>query len=53
MGKKYERRGRLMKIPFVSFIPMEKELNSGIREAFDRVFSASWYIEGKEDEAFE
>lgn len=42
-----------MKVPFVSFLPMEKELNSELREAFDRVFTASWYIEGKEDEAFE
>lgn len=42
-----------MKIPFVSFLPMEKELNNDIREAFDRVFTRSWYIEGVEDEAFE
>lgn len=42
-----------MKIPFVSFLPMEKELNNDIRSAFDRVFTASWYIEGVEDEAFE
>lgn len=42
-----------MKIPFVSFLPMEKELNNEIRSAFDRVFTSSWYIEGKEDEAFE
>ncbi len=42
-----------MKIPFVSFLPMEKEINDDIRTAFDRVFSASWYIDGKEDEAFE
>lgn len=42
-----------MKIPFVSFLPMEKELNADIRNAFDRVFTRSWYIEGKEDEAFE
>ena len=42
-----------MKIPFVSFRPMERELDSEIRAAFDRVFDASWYIEGKEDEAFE
>lgn len=42
-----------MKIPFVSFLPMEKELNNEIRAAFDRVFTSSWYIEGKEDEAFE
>lgn len=42
-----------MKIPFVSFFPMEKELNEDIRNAFERVFNRSWYIEGKEDEAFE
>ena len=42
-----------MKIPFVSFLPMEKELNEDIRNAFDRVFTRSWYIEGKEDEDFE
>ncbi len=42
-----------MKIPFVSFRPMEKELNEDIRNAFERVFDRSWYIEGKEDEAFE
>ncbi len=42
-----------MKIPFVSFLPMEKELNNELRAAFDRVYSRSWYIEGKEDEEFE
>ncbi len=42
-----------MKIPFVSFLPMEKELNDVLRGAFDRVFARSWYIEGVEDEAFE
>ena len=42
-----------MKIPFVSFLPMEKELNEEIRNAFERVFCRSWYIEGKEDETFE
>lgn len=42
-----------MKVPFVSFLPMEKELDNELRTAFDRVFKASWYIEGKEDEAFE
>ena len=42
-----------MKIPFVSFLPMEKELNDDLRSAFDRVFTRSWYIEGIEDEAFE
>lgn len=42
-----------MKIPFVSFLPIEKELNNDIRKVFDRVFTRSWYIEGVEDEAFE
>lgn len=42
-----------MKIPFVSFLPMERELNNDLRSAFERVFTSSWYIEGKEDEAFE
>lgn len=42
-----------MKIPFVTFLPMERELNGDIRSAFDRVFTRSWYIEGIEDEVFE
>ena len=42
-----------MKVPFVSFLPMEKELNTELCAAFDRVFSRSWYIEGEEDKAFE
>lgn len=42
-----------MKVPFVSFIPMEMELNERIRVAFNRVFERSWYIEGKEDSDFE
>jgi dTDP-4-amino-4,6-dideoxygalactose transaminase len=42
-----------MKIPFVSFLPMEKELNNELRAAFERVLTRSWYIEGVEDEAFE
>lgn len=42
-----------MKVPFVSFLPMEKELDKELREAFERVYTRSWYIEGKEDEAFE
>ena len=42
-----------MKIPFVSFKPMEAELDKELREAFDRVYTRSWYIEGVEDEAFE
>lgn len=42
-----------MKVPFVSFKPLEKELNDELRDAFDRVFNSSWYIEGNEDETFE
>lgn len=42
-----------MNIPFVSFKPMEDELNKELRCAFNRVFERSWYIEGKEDENFE
>lgn len=42
-----------MKIPFVSFKPMENELNTELKSAFERVFTNSWYIDGKEDEAFE
>lgn len=42
-----------MKIPFVSFLPMERELDKYIKAAFDRVYTRSWYIEGVEDEEFE
>lgn len=42
-----------IQVPFVSFRPMEQELNSELREAFDRVLNNSWYILGKEDAAFE
>ncbi|PWT26236.1 DegT/DnrJ/EryC1/StrS family aminotransferase [Butyrivibrio fibrisolvens] len=42
-----------MKVPFVSFLPMEKELDKELRSAFERVFSRSWYIEGAEDQEFE
>ena len=45
--------GYIMKIPFVTFKPMEAELDKELREAFDRVYTRSWYIEGVEDEAFE
>ena len=49
------RRGawNVLKIPFVSFKPMEKELDRELRESFDRVFLHSWYIEGEEDRRFE
>lgn len=42
-----------MKIPFVSFLPMEQELNKDLYEAFERVFTRSWYIKGVENEVFE
>lgn len=42
-----------MNIPFVSFKPMEKELDAELRAAFNRVFENSWYIDGKEDATFE
>ena len=42
-----------MKVPFVSFLPMEKEIGEEIKLAFERVFSRSWYIEGEEDKNFE
>ena len=42
-----------MKIPFVSFLPMEHELDKELRDAFERVYKRSWYIDGVEDAAFE
>ncbi len=42
-----------MKIPFVTFRPMERELDAELRAAFTRVFENSWYIDGAEDKAFE
>ena len=42
-----------MKVPFASFLPMEEKLQKEIRDAFDRVFTRSWYISGVEDDTFE
>ena len=42
-----------MNIPFVSFKPLEKALDKGLREAFERVYTHSWYIGGEEDKIFE
>ena len=50
MGNQLKRG---MIIPFVTFKPLEKELDSELRAAFERVYTRSWYIEGEEDEAFE
>ena len=41
------------KIPFVSFLPMEKELGNDLRKAFERVLERSWYIQGAENDSFE
>lgn len=43
----------IMEVPFVSFKPLERELNTELRQAFERVFDHSWYIEGEEDTQFE
>lgn len=42
-----------MHVPFVSFRPMERELDADLRAAFERVYQRSWYIEGEEGHAFE
>ena len=42
-----------MKVPFASFKPLEKELDGALRAAFERVYENSWYIDGREDRAFE
>lgn len=42
-----------MKVPFVSFKPLEKELDAALRGAFERVYDRSWYIQGEEGKAFE
>lgn len=42
-----------MIIPFVTFKPLEAELDKELRNAFKRVYTRSWYIEGVEDEEFE
>lgn len=42
-----------MNIPFVTFKPLEKELDVDLRDAFDRVYTKSWYIEGEEGKTFE
>ncbi len=42
-----------MQVPFVSFLPLERMLDSGIRDAFERVYKKSWYIAGEENKVFE
>lgn len=42
-----------MRVPFVTFKPLEKELDAQLRGAFERVYENSWYIEGEEGKKFE
>ncbi len=42
-----------MEVPFVSFLPIEKELDIELRSAFERVLHSSWYIRGRECDTFE
>lgn len=43
----------LMKVPFASFVPLEKELEKELKEAFGRVFERSCYVNGVEKLNFE
>lgn len=42
-----------MRVPFVNLKPLENLLDNELRKAFARVFDASWYIEGNENQSFE
>lgn len=42
-----------MKIPFVSFEPMHKEIESEILNKFKEVYKRNWFIQGEEVEKFE
>ncbi len=42
-----------MKVPFVSFLPMENELRKELEQAYERVLLKSWYIKGEEGKEFE
>lgn len=42
-----------MKIPFVSFEVMHKEVESELEQAFKNVLSKNWYIQGSECDEFE
>lgn len=48
-----KRKNRIMRVPFVSFLPMEKELENDLKNAFNRVLTHSWYISGVENDNFE
>lgn len=42
-----------MRVPFVSFRVVERELHRELENAFSRVLNRSWYILGEENELFE
>ena len=42
-----------MKIPFVSFEVMHKEIESELDQAYKKVIGSNWFIQGKECEEFE
>lgn len=42
-----------MEVPFVTFRPLEKELNHSIHDAFSKVLENSWYVAGIECKKFE
>ena len=42
-----------MKVPFVSFEVMHREIQSELEGAFKRVLDSNWFIQGKECEEFE
>ena len=35
-----------MRVPFVTFRPLEREIDAELREAFQRVYDRSWYFAG-------
>lgn len=42
-----------MRVPFVTFKPLEREIHAELQNAFERVLEKSWYIGGQEDRKFE
>ena len=42
----------MRKIPWSSFVPMENEIKNEIKTKFDEMYQASYYIQGKEYDAF-
>lgn len=42
-----------MKIPFVSFEPMHKEIEEEINSKFAEVYKKNWFIHGEEVKKFE